>query len=67
LTLAELSKQLSTARMSLEDVNLQFLEAVQTIDVSNMFSTFDFFCRLGGGAGRSMTNFSLHSSPRVSR
>jgi hypothetical protein len=35
--MAELSKQLSTVRTSLGNVNLQFLEAERTIDVSNMF------------------------------
>jgi hypothetical protein len=44
LNLAELSMQLSTVRMSLGNVNLQLLEAEQTVDVSNMFLSFDFFC-----------------------
>jgi hypothetical protein len=47
LTLAELSTQLSVVRESLRNVNLQFLEATRTADVSNVLSTFDFFCRLG--------------------
>jgi hypothetical protein len=47
LTLAELSKQLSIVRESLRNVNFQFLEATRTADVSNVLSTFDFFCRLG--------------------
>jgi hypothetical protein len=51
LNLAELSKQLSTIRTSLGNVSLQFIEVVQTIDVSNMFSAFDFFCRLCRCAG----------------
>jgi hypothetical protein len=51
LTLAELSRQLSTIWMSLGNVNLQFLEAEQTVDVSNMFLSFDFFCRLRRRAG----------------
>jgi hypothetical protein len=51
LTLAELSRQLSTVWMSLGNVNLQFLEAEQTVDVSNMFLSFDFFCRLRRHAG----------------
>jgi hypothetical protein len=67
LTLAELSKQLSAVRESLMNVNFQFLEANRTIDVSNMSSAFNFFYRLGSGAYSSMTNFSLHPSPRVSR
>jgi hypothetical protein len=67
LTLAELSKQLSIVRESLRNVNFLFLEATQTVDVSNVSSTFDFFCRLGGGACSSTTNFSLHPSPRVLR
>jgi hypothetical protein len=67
LTLAELRKQLSIIRESLRNVNFQFLEATQTFNVSNVSSTFDFFCRLGGGACSSKTNFSLHPSPRVWR
>jgi hypothetical protein len=47
LTLAELSKQLSVIRESLRNVNLQFLKATRTADVSNALSTFNFFCRLG--------------------
>jgi hypothetical protein len=67
LTLAELSKQLSVVSESLRNVNLQFLEATRTTDVSNVLSTFDFFYQLGDEACSSMTNFSLHPSPRVSR
>jgi hypothetical protein len=67
LTLAELSKQLSAVRESLRNVNHQFLEATRTTDVSNVLSAFDFFCQLGSEACSSMTNFSLHPSPRVSR
>jgi hypothetical protein len=32
-------------------MNFQFLEAEQTIDVSNMFLSFDFFCQLRRRAG----------------
>jgi hypothetical protein len=67
LTLAELSKRLSAVRESLRNVNLQFLEATRTTNVSNVLSAFDFFCQLGSEACSSMTNFSLHPSPRVSR
>jgi hypothetical protein len=35
LTLAELSKQLATVKASLENVNLQFIEAEKTVNVSN--------------------------------
>jgi hypothetical protein len=49
--LAELSKQLSTVRTSLENVSLQFIEAAKTVDVSVMFLAFDFFCRLCHCAG----------------
>jgi hypothetical protein len=51
LTLAELSKQLSTVRTSLGNVSLQFIKAAKTVDVSVMFLTFDFFrrsCRCAG-------------------
>jgi hypothetical protein len=51
LTLAELSKQLSTVRTSLGNVNLHFLKAEWIIDVSNMFLAFNFFCRLRHCAG----------------
>jgi hypothetical protein len=67
LTLAELSKQLCAIRESLRNVNFQFLEATRTTDMSNVLSAFDFFCQLGGEACSSMTNFSLHPSPRVLR
>jgi hypothetical protein len=77
LTLAKLSRQLSTVKASLGDVNLQFVEAEKTVNVSNMFLAFGFFYRLHrcvgwatyrlrGEAGRSMTDFSP-TSPRVSR
>jgi hypothetical protein len=67
LTLAELSKQLSTIRELLRNVNLQFLEATWTTDVSNALSALDFFCQLGGEAYSSMTNCSLNPSFRVLR
>jgi hypothetical protein len=67
LTLAELSRQLSVIKESLRNVNLQFLEASQTTIMSIMLSTFDFFFRLWGEACNSVTNFSLHPSPQVSR
>jgi hypothetical protein len=62
-----LSRQLSVVKESLRNMNFQFLEASQTTVVSIMLSTFDFFYRLGGGACNSVTNFSLHPSPRVLR
>jgi hypothetical protein len=43
LTLAELDRQLSAVKESLKNVNLQFLEALQTTVVSIMLSAFDFF------------------------
>jgi hypothetical protein len=58
LTLAELSKQLYLVRESLRNMNFQFLEAIQTVNVSNMSSTSDFFCQLGVGAGHFVTNSS---------
>jgi hypothetical protein len=67
LTLAELSRQFSTVKESLRNVNLQFLEAAWTTDVSNVLLAFDFFYRLRGEACSSVTNFSLHPSPRVLR
>jgi hypothetical protein len=49
LTLAELSRQLSVVQASLKNVNFQFLEATQTVDMSDVSSTFNFFCRLERG------------------
>jgi hypothetical protein len=67
LTLVELSKQFSTIKESLRNVSLQFLDAAQTTDVSNMPLAFDFFCWLEGEARTSVANFSMHPSPRVLR
>jgi hypothetical protein len=47
LTLAELSRQFSTVKESLRNVNLQFLDAARTTNVSNVPLAFDFFCWLG--------------------
>jgi hypothetical protein len=58
LTLAELNRQFSAVKESLRNVNLQFLEAARTTNVSNVLLAFDFFCRLGGEACSSVTNFS---------
>jgi hypothetical protein len=63
LTLAELSTQLFIVRESLGNVNLQFLEATRTTEVSNVSSTFNFFCRLGCEACNSSSHFSLRPSP----
>jgi hypothetical protein len=49
--MAELSKQLSAVKTLLGNVNLQFVEAAKTVDVSDMFLAFDFFCRLHRCAG----------------
>jgi hypothetical protein len=54
LTLAELGRQLSVMKESLRNVGLQFLEVSKTTAVSIVLAT-------------SVTNFSLHPSPRVSR
>jgi hypothetical protein len=51
LTLAELSRQLSTVRTSPGNMNFQFLEAEKIIDVSDMLLSFDFFCPLRRCAG----------------
>jgi hypothetical protein len=63
LTLAELSRQFSTIKESLRNINLQFLDAAGTTDVSNVPLAFDFFCWLGGEGSSSVANFSLHPSP----
>jgi hypothetical protein len=54
LTLAELGRQLSVVKESLRNVGLQFLEVLKTTAVSIVLAT-------------SVTNFSLHPSPQVSR
>jgi hypothetical protein len=51
LTLAELSKQLSTVKASLGNVSFQFVEAEKTVNVSDMLLAFSFFCRLQCCAG----------------
>jgi hypothetical protein len=50
-TLSELSMQLSTVKMSLGNINLQFVKAEKTVNVSDMFLAFDFICRLHRYAG----------------
>jgi hypothetical protein len=60
LTLAELSRQLSVIKESLRNINLQFLEA--SCSRPSISST-----GWGAGPATSVTNFSLHPSPRVSR
>jgi hypothetical protein len=47
LTQAELSRQLSTVKESLRNVNFQFLGATRTTNMSDVLSAFDFFCQLG--------------------
>jgi hypothetical protein len=67
LTLAELSRQLSVVKESLRNVGLQFLEVSKTTAVSIVLPTFNFSTSWGAGLATSVTNFSLHPSPRVSR
>jgi hypothetical protein len=66
-TLAELNKQLSIVKESLQNVGLQFLDVAHTTNVSTTPLAFYFFCWLRGKACSSVANFTMHPSPRVSR
>jgi hypothetical protein len=67
LTLAELNKQFSIVKESLQNIGLQFLDAARTTNVSTAPLAFDFFCWLRGEARSSVAHFTMHPSPRVSR
>jgi hypothetical protein len=62
-TLAELNKQFSIIKESLQNVGLQFLDAARMTNVSTTPLAFDFFCWLRGEARSSMTHFTMHPSP----
>jgi hypothetical protein len=66
-TLAELNKQFSTVKESLQNVGLQFLDAMWTTNVSITPLASDFFCWLRDEARSPMAHFTIHPSPRVSR
>jgi hypothetical protein len=62
-TLAELNKQFSIVKESLQNIGLQFLDAAQTTNVSTAPSASDFFCWLRDEARSSVANFTMHPSP----
>jgi hypothetical protein len=62
-TLAELNKQFSIIKESLQNVGLQFLDAARTTNVSTTPLASDFFRWLRDEARSSMANFTMHPSP----
>jgi hypothetical protein len=62
-TLAELNKQFSIVKESLQNVGLQFLDAIRTTNVSAAPLASDFFCWLRDGARSSVAHFTMHPSP----
>jgi hypothetical protein len=66
-TLAELNKQFSIIKESLQNVGLQFLDAIRMTNVSTTPLASDFFCWLRGKAHSSVAHFTMHPSPRVLR
>jgi hypothetical protein len=66
-TLAELNKQFSIVKVSLQNVGLQFLDAIRTTNVSTAPLASDFFCWWRDEARSSVAHFTMHPSPRVLR
>jgi hypothetical protein len=66
-TLAELDRQFSVVKESLQNAGFQFLDAIQTTNVSITPLASDFFCWLRDKARSSMAHFAVHPSPRVLR
>jgi hypothetical protein len=66
-TLAKLNKQFSIVKESLQNIGLQFLDAMRTTNVSTAPLASDSFCWLRGKARSSVAHFTMHPSPRVSR
>jgi hypothetical protein len=66
-TLAELDRQFSVVKESLQNAGFQFLDAIQTTNVSITPLASDFFCWLRDKARSSMAHFAIHPSPRVLR
>jgi hypothetical protein len=71
-TLAELDKQFTVVKESLQNVGFQFLDAMRTTNVASWSIlpytlASDFFCWLGDTARSFMVHFAIHPSPRVSR
>jgi hypothetical protein len=67
LTLIELNKQFTIVKESLQNVGLQFLDAIRTTNVSTAPLASDFFCWLRNEARSSAAHFTMYPSPRVSR
>jgi hypothetical protein len=61
-TLVELNKQFSVVKESLQNVGLQFLDAVWTTNVSTAPLASDFFCWLRDEARSSVVHFTMHPS-----
>jgi hypothetical protein len=66
-TLAELDKQFSVVKESLQNVGFQLLDAIRTTNVSIAPLASDFFCWLRDTTRSSVARFAVHPSPRVSR
>jgi hypothetical protein len=66
-TLAELNKQFSIVKESLQNVGLQFLDAIRMTNVSTAPLASNFFCWLRDEARSSAAHFTMHRSPRVLR
>jgi hypothetical protein len=66
-TLAELDKQFSIVKESLQNVGLQFLDAIRMTNVIIAPLASDFFYWLRDKARSSVVYFAIHPSPRVSR
>jgi hypothetical protein len=65
-TLAELDKQFTAAKESLQNAGFQLLDAIQTTNVSTAPLASDFFCYLGDMICGFAAHFAIHPSPRVS-
>jgi hypothetical protein len=66
-TLAELDKQFTVAKGSLQNAGFQLLDAIQTTNVSTAPLASGFFCLLGDIIHGFMVHFAIHPSPRFSR
>jgi hypothetical protein len=66
-TLAELDKQSSVVKESLQNVGFQLLDAIRMTNVSTAPLAYDFFCWLRDTARSSVAHFAIHPSPRVLR
>jgi hypothetical protein len=67
LTLAELDKQFTVVKESLQNAGFQFLDVMRTTNMSTAPLASDFFCWLRDTARSFMVHFAIYPSPRVSR